>query len=351
MWVRMCVWVFAILPVVLTSDSASPQIIEHPVSVTVTEGSPATLHCRVSPPSNNIQWVKDGSLLPEREGVLALPEGSLFFLSPRARDGGVYECRVKISGSSLVRSRTARLTVNYLRHQFGLVEERMISVREGDRRVELPCSPPRGRPHPRVTWEKEGKVLELGEGRQVRKEGSLVIEEVTLEDGGTYTCLATSSQGEVRDEPIELTVEKKIESISTHEVILIERQEEELSLRVWMVAIALAVTVTVSLLAIILMVIIRYRSLTLLPTSHLPDTEPDSSSSSTASGHRLLRPGDWGSHGDPHTGLSPSLSPTYSRVQTEPGLHYVCSNLITGDYSRPYSYGGRGPSLGNPYRH
>jgi len=345
-----CVWMLSLVPVVLSSDSVSVQIVEHPVSVSVSEGSPCTLHCRVSPPSGDIQWVKDGSLLPEREGVLALPEGSLFFLSVRARDGGVYECRVKISGDSLVRSRTARLTVNYLRRQFGLVEERMISVREGGR-LELPCSPPRGRPHPRVTWQKEGKLVEVGEGRQVRKEGSLVIEEATLEDGGTYTCLATSSEGEVRDLPIKLTVEKKMESKSTHEVILVERQEEELSLRVWMVAVALAVIVTISLLAIIVMVIIRYRSVTLLPTSHLPDTEPDSSNSSTASGHRLLKPGDWGSHGDPHTGLCPSLSPTYTKVQTDPGLHYVCSNLITGDYSRPYSYGGKGPSLGNPYRH
>merc|ERR1712059_154016 len=122
---------------------------------------------------------------------------------------------------------------------------------------------------------------------------------------------------------VKLKVEIKVPGISTHEVILVEKPEEGLSFKVWMVAIGLAVTVTVSLLAIILVVCLRYRCVCLLPNG-LPreatESEQDSSSSSSSSCKKQLISHHWSSACSQPTSsqssVSSSQTPMYTRVDT-----------------------------------
>ena len=191
----------------------------------------------------------------------------------------------------------------------------------------LPCNAPRGYPTPRVRWQREGEDVVEGPRRRVEG-GRLMMKGLTLEDGGVYTCLASNSEGEVRDAPMELRVEAFV--LSTHSVVLVERGEEELSLRVWVVAIALALVVTVALLAIMLVVCLRYRSLSYLPSGGTGDggaSEHGSSEHGTYdSGHRLLYGGKCRD--------TPVHRPPVKREEQ----HYASCPVVRSEYSRPFVY-------------
>ena len=259
------------------SNGSRVQITEGPSPLSVPSGSPATLHCRTSPPSE-VSWWRDDEKVGERDGVMALPDGSLFILAALPEDAGVYMCKV-----GQRRSRGARLQVRFLEDNFAPVE-RLVSVEEGAVAI-LPCTPPIGSPQPKLVWERDRH--RVTQTKNVRLEGgALVIERVEREDEGLYTCIASNSEGEVRDEEITLKV------TSTREVILVEAKEEEeegLSLKLWVVAISLAVIVTLALLTITLLVCLRYRRLTLVPMEAVDQVDQvEGSTTSYDSRHGLL---------------------------------------------------------------
>merc|ERR1712223_1690215 len=192
-------------------------------------------------------------------------------------DAGVYMRKVEQR-----RSRGARLQVRFLEDNFAPVE-RLVSVEEGAVAI-LPCTPPIGSPQPKLVWERD--MQRVSQTENVKLEGgALVIERVEREDEGLYTCIASNSEGEVRDEEITLKV------TSTREVILVEAKEEEegLSLKLWVVAISLAVIVTLALLTITLLVCLRYRRLTLVPMEAVDQVDQvEGSTTSYDSRHGLL---------------------------------------------------------------
>jgi len=318
------------------------KITEGPSPLSVPSGSPATLHCRTSPPSE-VSWLRDGEEVGERDGIMALPDGSLFILAAMQEDAGVYQCR---AGHKM--SRGARLQVRFLETNFSPVE-RLVTVEEGAMAI-LPCSPPLGSPHPKLVWEKDGeKVNRKLDG------GSLMIEKVEREDEGVYTCIASNSEGQVRDEEVTLKV------TSTREVILVEAKEEEeegLSLRLWVVAITLAVIVTLALLTITLLVCLRYRRLSLVPMETVEQVE--GSTSSYDSRHGLLYSynypnnqsgklvGKQSLERQPSLGSSCRESQNYvftrekregSQQQMYRGTeHYASSPIVRQEYSRPFQY-------------
>ena len=68
------------------------RILEQPEDVTVLQGDPATLNCRIS--EGEVHWFKDGLRikLEAKKNVVLLPDGSLFFLTTRNSDTGLYHC-------------------------------------------------------------------------------------------------------------------------------------------------------------------------------------------------------------------------------------------------------------------
>ena len=272
-----CFTIILFLWEIWLSNGSRVQITEGPSPLSVPSGSPATLHCRTSPPSE-VSWWRDGEEVGERDGIMALPDGSLFILAALPEDAGVYMCKV-----GQRRSRGARLQVRFLEDNFAPVE-RLVSVEEGAVAI-LPCTPPIGSPQPKLVWERDGQ--RVSHSKKVRLEGgALVIERVEREDEGLYTCIASNSEGEVSDEEITLKV------TSTREVILVETREEEeegLSLKLWVVAISLAVIVTLALLTITLLVCLRYRRLTLVPMEAVDHVDQlEGSTTSYDSRHGLL---------------------------------------------------------------
>ena len=82
------------------------------MSGVVARGQPATLNCRaVGRPPPRIVWLQDGVPVdPSRPDRLTLHPGSLFFLSARERDAGVYRCRAE-NEAGAAESRNATLVV------------------------------------------------------------------------------------------------------------------------------------------------------------------------------------------------------------------------------------------------
>ena len=319
-------------------DGSRVKITEGPSPLSVPSGSPATLHCRTSPPSE-VSWLRDGEQVGERDGIMALPDGSLFILAAMSEDAGVYTCR-----AGHKKSRRARLQVRFLETNFSPVE-RLVRVEEGAL-ADLPCSPPKGSPMPHLSWAKGGEKIS-NNGRL--EGGALVIEGVEREDEGVYTCIASNSEGEVRDEKVTLQVTSVRET----------KQEEGLSLRLWVVAITLAVIVTLALLTITLLVCLRYRRLSLVPMETVEQVE--GSTSSYDSRHGLLY-----SYNYPQPGKlvgkqslerQPSLGSScregqknyvftrekrgsgqqmYNRGSSE--QHYASSPIVRQEDSRPFQY-------------
>ena len=283
--------------------------------------------------------MRDGEQVGERDGIMALPDGSLFILAAMSEDAGVYTCR-----AGHKKSRRARLQVRFLETNFSPVE-RLVRVEEGAL-ADLPCSPPKGSPMPHLSWEKGGEKMS-NNGRFKLEGGTLVIDRVEREDEGVYTCIASNSEGEVRDEKVTLQVTSARET----------GQEEGLSLRLWVVAITLAVIVTLALLTITLLVCLRYRRLSLVPMETVEQVE--GSTSSYDSRHGLLYsynfpPSQSGKLGgkqslerQPSLGSSCRESQNYvftrekrdSQQQIYRGTeHYASSPIVRQEYSRPFQY-------------
>ena len=128
------------------SPVLSQVILESPVSVQVSPGSPVTLPCRTSLP---VLWYKDGSVV-DTEGYedrfLLLHDGSLFFLSTTATDSGSYYCAVVKEGIEY-KSDTAVLTVgDYYNEDIDIheVEEVSITVKSDGVLVQWKDSPKAG---------------------------------------------------------------------------------------------------------------------------------------------------------------------------------------------------------------
>ncbi|XP_074527603.1 roundabout homolog 4 isoform X2 [Halichoeres trimaculatus] len=178
-----------------------PQIIHQPSDVVVKVGSPAKLSCRAegSQPMT-IHWLQNGKPMDLSDGELqpmALPEGSLFFLSVgRGRRGqsqeGVYACVAKNSAGTAI-SRNASLYAAALQEEF-TVQPSDAEVAEGEVAV-LGCGPPTGRPEPNIIWRKDGLPIDSMDLHYTELSGKLIIAPALRNHSGVYVCVASNIAG------------------------------------------------------------------------------------------------------------------------------------------------------------
>uniref|UniRef100_A0A0K0D1N9 Ig-like domain-containing protein n=1 Tax=Angiostrongylus cantonensis TaxID=6313 RepID=A0A0K0D1N9_ANGCA len=173
----------------LYPEDGVPIIVEHPLDVIVSKGSPATLNCAAKPPGAQITWYKDGQpVTTNKDQVnshrIILDTGALFLLkvssgkNGRDGDSGSYHC-VARNEHGEAQSREGTLKIAMLRDDFR-TRPRTVQALSGDKAV-LECSPPRGFPEP-------------------------VVEH---SDSGTYQCVATNMVGERVSNPARLSVYEK----------------------------------------------------------------------------------------------------------------------------------------------
>ncbi|XP_036351171.2 hemicentin-1 [Ochotona princeps] len=183
----------------ITLDVGSPPVfIQEPADVSVELGSNVTLPCYVQGfPEPRIKWRRsDGVSLFSRpmsvSSISQLRTGALSILNLWASDRGTYICEAE-NQFGKIQSQTT-VTVTGLVAPLVGISPSVASVVEGQQ-LTLPCTLLAGNPIPERRWIKNSAVLVQNPYVTVRGDGSLHIERVRLQDGGQYTCVASSVAG------------------------------------------------------------------------------------------------------------------------------------------------------------
>ncbi|POI25559.1 hypothetical protein CIB84_010691, partial [Bambusicola thoracicus] len=207
-----------------------PTIASGHTNITVTVNMQTTLPCEATGiPRPAVSWKKNGHLLSldqNQNTYRLLSSGSLVIISPTVDDTAVYECSV--SNDAGEDQRAVELTVQgaveipavQLAHAgrytcvarntagsahrhttLNVQEPPTIQIQPGmldvivNNSILLPCEAV-GTPRPIITWQKEGiSIMTAGNSYMALPNGSLWITESTVEDAGTYTCVAQNLAG------------------------------------------------------------------------------------------------------------------------------------------------------------
>ncbi|XP_010851375.1 PREDICTED: hemicentin-1 isoform X2 [Bison bison bison] len=169
-----------------------PVISPHPKEYITVVDKPIMLPCKADGlPPPDIMWHKDGHVIVESVRQRILSSGALQIAFAQPGDAGQYTCTAaNVAGSS---STSTKLTVRVPpRIQSTEVH---YTVNENSQAV-LPCVAD-GIPTPAINWKKDNVPLANLLGKYtVEPYGELILENVVLEDSGTYTCIANNAAGE-----------------------------------------------------------------------------------------------------------------------------------------------------------
>uniref|UniRef100_A0AAY5L311 Hemicentin 2 n=1 Tax=Esox lucius TaxID=8010 RepID=A0AAY5L311_ESOLU len=157
----------------------------------VIQGFQALLPCAAQGlPEPRISWEKDGKTVPNLPGKFTvLRSGELIIERAEPGDGGVFTCVATNTAGSV--KQDTRLSVN-MRPAFKELPGD-VTLNKGQN-LSLSCHA-QGTPTPVISWTANNSPYQ---GFSVDEAGrsSLVIENVTRGDAGTYVCLAENSVGE-----------------------------------------------------------------------------------------------------------------------------------------------------------
>ncbi|KAL9846109.1 hemicentin-1 isoform 2-T2 [Geothlypis trichas] len=162
-------------------------------------GSNVTLPCYVQGyPEPRVTWRRlDGAPLFSRPFMLSsssqLRTGALAIQNLWVSDEGTYVCEAE-NQFGRIQSRPATVTVTGLVTPLIGASPATANVIEGQQ-LTLPCVLLAGNPIPERRWIKNNVVLVPNPYVSVRSDGSLHLERVRLQDGGDYTCMASSVAG------------------------------------------------------------------------------------------------------------------------------------------------------------
>ncbi|XP_071373120.1 hemicentin-1, partial [Centroberyx affinis] len=176
---------------------AAPKFTREPSDVAADIGSNVTLPCLAQGhPEPQVSWRKeDGSALfsrPHTRSAVTQSRGELHITNLWVEDEAVYVCEAH---NHFGRIQTqARVTVTGLVSPVIAMSPSVLSVIE-DQQVTLPCVLLAGNPLPERQWLHNYGLLTSDQYVTVRRDGSLHIERVRMEDGGDYTCLAENVVG------------------------------------------------------------------------------------------------------------------------------------------------------------
>ncbi|XP_034438633.1 hemicentin-1 isoform X1 [Hippoglossus hippoglossus] len=161
--------------------------------VAVVENSQAQLMCVAEGvPQPSLSWEKDGSPLSENTGEYTiLPSGELVIDIAQPDDEGTYTCvATNAVGQD---SHTVALSV----HTHPVFTELLgdVALNKGERLL-LACGVS-GIPAPRITWVFNNNIVPVHYDH-MNSHSELVIERVSKDDSGTYTCVAENNVGTIK---------------------------------------------------------------------------------------------------------------------------------------------------------
>uniref|UniRef100_A0A8C9DLV3 Hemicentin-1 n=1 Tax=Prolemur simus TaxID=1328070 RepID=A0A8C9DLV3_PROSS len=170
-----------------------PPVISPPPKEYVTAvDKPVTLSCAAEGlPPPGVTWHRDGRAVLESVRLRVLSSGALHVAFAQPGDAGRYTCTAaNAAGAS---SASTTLTV-HVPPRIRSTEVHF-TVNENSQAI-LPCVAD-GIPTPAINWKKDNVPLTNLVGKYTAEPyGELVLENVGLEDSGTYTCVANNDAGE-----------------------------------------------------------------------------------------------------------------------------------------------------------
>nr|XP_061831771.1 hemicentin-1-like isoform X1 [Nerophis lumbriciformis] len=182
---------------VLLDVGAGPKFTQEPLDTAVDIGSNVTLPCQAQGhPEPQVTWRRqDGVPLfhtHHRHSTITQSRGGLHITNLWVEDEAEYVCEAFNHFGKI--QTQASITVTGLVSPIIAMSPAVINVIE-DRQVTLPCVLLAGNPLPERQWLHNYGLLTSDEYVTVRRDGSLHIERIKLDDAGDYTCLAENVVG------------------------------------------------------------------------------------------------------------------------------------------------------------
>ncbi|KAE8292435.1 Hemicentin-1 [Larimichthys crocea] len=170
-----------------------PMITPAQTELSVIQGFQALLPCAAQgSPEPRVSWEKDGALVPNRPGKFtALRSGELIIERAEPGDAGVFTC-VATNAAGSVRQ-DVRLSIN-MRPAFKELPGD-VTLNKGQS-LALSCHA-QGTPSPVISWTFNNSPYP-GATVDEASRSSVIIENVTTSDAGTYVCIAENSVGSIR---------------------------------------------------------------------------------------------------------------------------------------------------------
>ncbi|XP_054988158.1 cytotoxic and regulatory T-cell molecule [Sorex araneus] len=147
-------------PAAFTEDNAMEATLAEPAeTLSVEEGRPLELHC-TAPHNTSLQWLAPSgfTIFLNEHSALRSPKYQLLHRSPgqlsvrlvntSQEDEGVYKC---LQYGDSVRTKEVRVAV-LATPSWPTVAASVVSLRDGQERVEVTCSTARSKPPPQITW-------------------------------------------------------------------------------------------------------------------------------------------------------------------------------------------------------
>ncbi|XP_061855960.1 immunoglobulin superfamily DCC subclass member 4 isoform X3 [Colius striatus] len=183
----------AVLRVLKGSQSAGGDvtIVAAPENTTVVAGESVVMECMAAAdPTPFVSWIRqDGK--PVSTDVIVLGRTNLLIPSSQPHHSGVYVCRANKPQTRQFVTAAAELRV-LATPSISQAPETISRTRASTARFVCRAE---GEPAPAIHWLKNGQTI-LSNGRvKVQSSGSLVINQIGLEDAGYYQCVAENSLG------------------------------------------------------------------------------------------------------------------------------------------------------------
>ncbi|XP_058012542.1 immunoglobulin superfamily DCC subclass member 4 isoform X3 [Ahaetulla prasina] len=166
-------------------------IVTAPENATVVVGETVVMECVASAnPTPFISWIReDGN--PISTDVIVLGRTNLVILSVQLHHAGIYVCRANKPQTRQFVTAAAELRV-LAPPTISQAPETISRTRASTARFVCKAE---GEPLPTVHWTRNGKLL-LSKGRvKIQGSGTLVINQIGLDDAGYYQCLAENHLG------------------------------------------------------------------------------------------------------------------------------------------------------------
>ncbi|KAJ3649131.1 hypothetical protein Zmor_020890 [Zophobas morio] len=177
--------------------ASSPTFIATPKPSVVIEGQNISLDCAANGnPNPTITWLKDGRIidmtfLDSRFSKVG-STSSLRITNIKEEDAGTYQCRAENREDSLDASATIQVQVppRFLKKPQDKTEL-------ANKDIELECSV-YGRPEPKISWFKNGEVINSNEYYQIVNGHNLKIMGLIATDSGIFQCFASNPAGNIQ---------------------------------------------------------------------------------------------------------------------------------------------------------